>query len=316
MIKVGVGACTVGKPVRYNGEAKRTHEFLEKLGQHVSLVPFCPEVGIGLGVPRETIRLVASENSAQGPRAKDSNTHTKDYTEQLEAFATKTLADHPDLAGYILVKGSPSCGYGRVKVYQQTGHLQNNHGVGIFARQIQELNPLLPVEEDGRLFDAGLRESFAARVYVYQDWLGTTAAGLSAEILIKFYGRYKYMLMAHHVPTYKTLGRLLANAGKRDIEELGLEMMNLMMMALKKPASRKGFTNALQHVRGYLKRDLARDEKRDVDQAIEQYRTGVVPLVVPMRLLQYQFNRYPNDYISSQMIMQPYPAELGLQDEI
>jgi uncharacterized protein YbgA (DUF1722 family)/uncharacterized protein YbbK (DUF523 family) len=316
LIKVGVGACTVGKPVRYNGEAKRSHEFLEKLGEHVCLMPFCPEVGIGLGVPRETIRLVDSGDSADGPRAMDSNTHTKDYTAQLEAFATHTMIDHPDLAGYILVKGSPSCGLGRIKVYQQEGHLQNSHGIGIFARRIQELNPLLPVEEDGRLFDPGLRESFVSRLYVYQDWLDTVAAGLSAEVLIKFYGRYKYMLMAHHVPSYKALGKVLANAGKRNIEQLGLEMMNLMMLALKKPANRKGFTNALQHIRGYLKRDLATDEKRDVDHAIEHYRTGVVPLVVPMRLLQYQFNRHPNDYIGSQMIMQPYPEELGLQNEI
>lgn len=140
----------------------------------------------------------------------------------------------------------------------------------------------MPLEEDARLFDPGLRESFISRLYVYQDWLDTTAAGLSAEVLIKFYGRYKYMLMAHHVPSYKTLGRVLVDAGNRDVDELGLEMMNLMMLALKKPANRKGFTNALQHVCGCLKRDLAPGEKRDVDQAIEQYRlrqTAQCPMI-------------------------------------
>tara|TARA_R110002072_G_scaffold46082_6_gene127896 strand:+ start:2139 stop:3080 length:942 start_codon:yes stop_codon:yes gene_type:complete len=313
VIKVGVGACTVGKPVRYDGQSKRSHSFLETLGKHVSLIPFCPEVGIGLGVPRETIRLV---DSADGQRAMDSETQTKDYTAQLEAFAEDTLGQHQDLAGYVLVKGSPSCGMARNKLYQTDGNPKNSDGVGIFARRIQELNPLLPVEEDGRLFDASLRESFAARIYVYQDWLEIQERGLSAEALIKFYGRYKYMVMAHHVPTYKALGRLLSDAGQHSPDKLGFEMMSLLMEALKKPASRKGFTNALQHIRGYLKRDLESDEKRDIDQAIEQYRTGILPLIVPMRLLQYQFNRHPNDYISSQVIMQPYPEELGLRNDI
>jgi len=303
----------VGKPVRYNGEAKRRHTFIDKLAEHVTLVPFCPEVGIGLGVPRETIRLVAND---EGVRAMDSDTHTKDYTDDLSAYADTTLANNPDLAGYVLVKNSPSCGMTRMKLYKPNGNLLDHSGVGIFAKRLQELNPNLPVEEDGRLNDAPIRESFAARIYVYQDWLETKAAGLSANTLIQFYARYKYMVMAHHINCYKQLGPLLAGAGKQDPEVLGEQVIGLIMTALKKPATRKGYTNALQHVRGYLKRDLAADEKRDVDDAIEQYRTGIVPLIVPMKLIQFQFNRHPNEYISGQVIMQPYPDELGLRNNI
>ncbi|MFN3239222.1 MAG: YbgA family protein [Pseudomonadales bacterium] len=313
LIKVGVGACTVGNPVRYNGEAKKRHHFIDKLGEHVKLVSFCPEVGIGLGVPRETIRLVDSD---QGQRAMDSDSHSKDFTQQLIEFADKTVAQNPDLAGYILVKNSPSCGMTRMKLYKQNGDLLDHSGVGIFARRLMELLPNLPVEEDGRLNDGPLRESFAARVYVYQDWLETKASGLTPDALVKFYARYKYMLMAHHVPTYKKLGPLLADAGKRDPQTLGEEMISLIMQALKKPVTRKGYTNALQHLRGYLKRDLAADEKQDIDRAIEQYRQGIVPLIVPMNLLQYQFNRHPNEYIAGQVIMQPYPEELGLRNTI
>lgn len=313
MIKVGVGACTVGNPVRYNGEAKRRHQFIDKLGEHVTLVSFCPEVGIGLGVPRETIRLVTG---ATGPRAMDSDTHSKDYTQQLREFADKTVAQNPDLAGYVLVKNSPSCGMSRMKLYKDNGDLLDHSGVGIFAQRLMELLPNLPVEEDGRLNDGPLRESFAARIYVYQDWLDTVRAGLSADALVKFYARYKYMIMAHHISTYKKLGPLLADAGKRDPSELGDEVISLVMAALKKPANRKGYANALQHLRGYLKRDLAADEKQDIDRAIEQYRLGIVPLIVPMNLLQYQFNRHPNDYIAGQVIMQPYPEELGLRNTI
>ncbi len=178
------------------------------------------------------------------------------------------------------------------------------------------LRPNLPVEEDGRLNDGPIRESFAARVYVYQDWLETKKIGLNADALIKFYARYKYMVMAHHVASYKKLGPMLAEAGKRDPAALGEEMIEVLMNALKKPATRKGYTNALQHLRGYLKKDLAADEKRDIDRSIEQYRTGIVPLIVPMKLLQYQFNRHPNEYIAGQVIMQPYPEELGLRNSI
>ncbi len=312
-LKVGVGACLIGKPVRYNGEAKKRSRFIDRLGEHVSLVSFCPEVGIGLGVPRETIRLVTSET---GHRAMDSSTHSKDHTEALEAFAEQTVSSHPDLAGYILVRSSPSCGMERMKVYTEDGELLDRTGVGVFARRLRELLPNLPVEEDGRLNDAQLRESFAARIYVYQDWLETKASGLTADTLIKFYARYKYMIMAHHLASYKKLGPLLAEAGKQDLDELGERVISIIMLAIKKPATRKGYTNALQHLRGYLKRDLSSEEKVDIDRSIEQYRTGIVPLIVPMNLLQFQFNRHPNDYIEGQVIMQPYPEELGLRNTI
>lgn len=313
VIKVGVGACTIGNAVRYNGEAKKRHRFIDKLAEHVTLVPFCPEVGIGLGIPRETIRLV---NTDAGTRAMDSGTSTKDHTDALAAFADKTVAQNPDLAGYVLVKNSPSCGMSRMKLYTVEGELFDNSGVGIFAKRLVELRPNLPVEEDGRLNDGPLRESFAARVYVYQDWLETRAGGLTADKLVKFYARYKYMIMAHHIASYQELGPMLADAGNRDPVELGEEMITTIMNALKKPASRKGYTNALQHLRGYLKRALSPDEKQDIDRSIEQYRQGIVPLIVPMNLLQYQFNRYPNEYIAGQVIMQPYPEELGLRNTI
>ena len=313
VIKVGVGSCTIGKPVRYNGEAKKRNGFISKSGEHVALVPFCPEVGIGMGVPRETIRPINHDN---GVRAMDPASHSKDYTEQLEAFAEQTVIQNPELAGYTMVKSSPSCGTSRMKRYTAEGELFDHSGVGVFAQRLQELLPNLPVEEDGRLNDGPLRESFAARVYVYQDWLELKSTGLSAVALIKIYARYKYMIMAHHIASYKQLGRMLAEAGKREIEALAEEVISTIMFALKKPANRKGYSNALQHLRGYLKRDLSGDEKADIDRAIEQYRVGIVPLIVPMNLMQYQFNRHPNDYISGQLIMQPYPEELGLRNNI
>ena len=316
-ISIGVGACTIGKPVRYNGEAKRQNSFLQQLSEHMQLIPFCPEVGIGLGVPRETIRIVVDKTTdEQVQRVKDSATHSKDYTAELQGFAKKTLEQNPDLCGYILVKGSPSCGLDRVKVYTQEGNIDGHDGMGGFARQLQLENPNLPLEEDGRLNDAGLRESFICRVYVYHDWQGLLKSGLTPQKLIAFYQRYKYLIMAHQVSAYKRLGPLLADFSQQDLQTLGDKVITIILNALKKPATRRGFTNAMQHIRGYLKHELAPDEKRDIDLAIEQYRSGVVPLVVPMRLMEYQFNRHPNAYIAGQVIMQPYPEALGLRNNI
>ena len=122
--------------------------------------------------------------------------------------------------------------------------------------------------------------------------------------------------MAHQVSAYKRLGPLLADFSQQDLQTLGDKVITIILNALKKPATRRGFTNAMQHIRGYLKHELAPDEKRDIDLAIEQYRSGVVPLVVPMRLMEYQFNRHPNAYIAGQVIMQPYPEALGLRNNI
>lgn len=227
---VGIGACLDGQAVRYNGVSKPPNAYVRQLMTAFELRPFCPEVGIGMGVPRPPIHLVGAAGEAV--RALDVYSHQRDYTAPLAAYARDVLRRAPELCGYILVKNSPSCGYDRVKRYTGSGALAAADSRGIFAAALHAADPLLPLEDDGRLNDPGLRESFATRVYAYRDWKALRAEGLSARALVAFHSRYKYLVMAHDVGAYKRLGRLLADAGRRDPEALGSEFIAGLMAAL------------------------------------------------------------------------------------
>lgn len=312
-ISVGIGACVVGEPVRFNGVGKKRSEPVERLAQCFELRPFCPEVAIGLGVPRPTIRLVG-EFGAE--RAVDSDTGLRDVSAGLQRSAADFLASHDNLYGYIFVKGSPSCGMERVKRYADNGNVAASDGVGLFAAAVMAANPLLPVEEDGRLHDDGLCESFVARVFTYFHWCELQRSGITLHTLQKFYARHKYLVMARHIGTYKELGALLAQHGDGSIAQLADNVISLIMAALKRPATRAGHTNALQHIRGYLKRDLDKEEKHELNELIEQYRSGHIPLVVPLTLLRHHFRQHPDAYIEQQVFMRPYPDALRLRNHI
>jgi uncharacterized protein YbgA (DUF1722 family) len=175
---------------------------------------------------------------------------------------------------------------------------------------------LLPVEDDGRLHDDRLCESFVARVFTYWQWQELNRAGLTYPALQQFYSRHKYLVMSRHVPTYRALGRLLADARREPLETLAPQVIALILEALKKPATRRGHTNVLEHIRGYLKHKISADEKQELGDVIAQYRQGVVPLVVPLTLLRHLFRRHPDAYIEQQLFMQPYPAVLQLRNAL
>ncbi|MGI1679241.1 MAG: DUF523 and DUF1722 domain-containing protein [Cellvibrionaceae bacterium] len=310
---IGVGSCLVAHPVRFNGGYKRKHMYIDRLKKHADLVPICPEMGIGLGVPRETIRLVDIDGEL---RARDSDTQTKDYTDKLKNYADEQLQRFPNLGGYILVKGSPSCGYERVTKYNEQGNGIGSDAAGIYAQRLMDQNPLLPVEEDGRLYDHALRESFVSRIYLYHDWQQLIASGLTFKKLSDFYSRNKYLVMAHSVPAYKEIGPLLANGKKHPLNELADKIILLMTNALKKVATRRSHTNVLHHLQGYLKNNLSQEEKKSLRSLIDQYREGIVPLIVPMTLLRHHFNHSPDEYIRNQVFMQPYPEDLALRSHL
>lgn len=308
---MGIGACLAGNAVRYNAQTKSPNQHVRALCETFEMRPFCPEMGIGMGVPRAPIHLVGTEDRV---RALDVDTHTHDYTEQLAGYARRVLDLAPELCGYILVKGSPSCGYERVKRYAENGYGVASDQQGIFARALGQADPLLPLEDDGRLNDPGLRESFVTRAYTYHDWKTLRGAGLTTHKLIDFYSRYKYLAMAHHVPSYKALGRMVADAGKQPLERLASEFIQLLMEALRHRATRRSHTNVLYHLSGYLKRDVSPPERQRLKALIEQYRLGQVPLVVPITMLRHHFANNPNVYIDNQVFMAPYPDELKLRN--
>lgn len=311
-INIGIGACLVGHAVRYNGEHKRRQRFIDDLGEHVRLVPFCPEVGIGLGVPREPVRIVLDGEE----RLMDSNTQTVDYSSALDGWTNSVAPALEKLSGYILVKGSPSCGLERVNRYTAKGNFADKDGVGIFTRTIQQRFPMLPVEEDGRLNDPRLRERFMCRVYAYHDWRQLCQTDFTGRGLVSFWSRHKYLVMSRHYESYRRLGRMVAAISTVGVEETFKEFGLCFMAALERPANRKGHVNVLQHVKGYFKRKLDNGQRRDLDEVIEDYRRGRVPLVVPLRLLQHHIKALDNEYLANQSFFSPYPAQLGLRNPV
>lgn len=312
-IKVGISSCLLGQEVRYDGSHKHLRLATDSLARYFDFVPECPEMGIGMGVPRKPIRLVGEVDH---PKAVAVHDDTLDYTDELTAFGQQKSQQHADLSGYIFMKNSPSCGLFRVKVYQANGYPAAAPGRGLYARAFTDAHPLLPVEESGRLCDATLRENFVTRVFAYANWQQLKQEGLTSKRIIDFHARYKYVLMAHSPAKYGELGRMLADAGKHDTEALGERYFAALMTVLSSLASRKTHTNVLMHLQGYLKKNISASEKAELAQIIEQYRTAQLPLIVPVTLLKHHFNNHPDPYITNQAYLQPYPDDLSLRNAI
>ncbi len=311
-VRLGVSACLLGAKVRFDGGHKRNRFLIEELGSHFEFVPFCPEVAIGMGTPRPSIRLVGD---VEAPRALGTRDDGLDVTDALQAYSDNRARRLQGLSGFIFKKDSPSCGMARVKVYSEKGMPQRD-GVGIFARAVQQANPLLPVEEEGRLNDSVLRENFVSRVFVYARWQALRQQGLSKKGLLDFHTRHKLLLMAHSPVAYRELGRSLAQLDHATLDELADGYIERVMQVLKTPASRKRHVNVLQHLLGYLRKHVDAANRADLVGVIDDYRRGMVPLVVPVTLLQHHFHSNPHPWISRQVYMKPHPRELMLRNTL
>lgn len=312
-IPLGISQCLMGDKVRYDGGHKRNRFLMDVLTAVVEFRPVCPEVAIGLGVPRKPIRLVLDGGQT---RVLGVENPELDVTQALVGEAEAAARQMPDICGYVFMQNSPSCGAFGMKRYLPNGYSIDSQGRGAFAKRFMELMPLLPVEEAGRLNDAGLRENFLTRVFAYHDFKAQVAQAPTAKKLIDFYSRYKYQVMAHHVPSYFAIGRYLANLAARDIQTSCDEFFRMFMEALKHHATRKGNTNAMTHLRGYLKKDITAADKQELSQLIDSYKAGRVPLVVPLTLLKHHLSKLDNPYLKSQTFWSPHPEFLGLRNHI
>ncbi len=312
-IKIAISACLLGHPVRYNGGHKESRLCTQTLARHFEFVPVCPEAAIGLGTPREPIRLVGDPNA---PRARGTVQRERDVTAPLADYGRRMAAELDEVCGYILMQKSPSCGMERVKVYREDGMPADGNAAGIFAGAFMAARPDLPVEEDGRLNDPVLRENFLTRVFAYARWQRLLQQGLTPRSLIDFHAAYKYQLLAHHPRQYKALGQLVADAGRLPLEEIAPRYFSLLMAALKQTATRGTHGNVLQHMCGYLKHRLDDDDRREMQKVIDQYQQGTVPLVVPLTLLKHHLRRHPDPYLARQAYLQPHPEDLSLRNAI
>lgn len=312
--RIAVSACLLGAEVRYNGGHKASRLCNALLSQHVEFVPVCPEVAIGLGVPRAPIRLIGDPTA---PHAVGTHDPALDLSGPLRAYGQQMAADLTDISGYIFMQKSPSCGLERVKVYRSNGSPTHEGGRGLYAAAFCQQRPDLPVEEEGRLCDPVLRENFIGRVYAYADWQQLLAEGLSRGALIAFHARYKYQLMANNPQQYKVLGKLLGTMTRDDDPQvLGPRYFSQLMAALRRCASRGNHSNVLLHLSGYLRDALSREDRQEIRQLINQYHAGIVPLVVPLTLLKHHLRSHPDAYVLQQVYLQPHPESLSLRNAI
>jgi uncharacterized protein YbgA (DUF1722 family)/uncharacterized protein YbbK (DUF523 family) len=281
------------------------------LGQHFTFVDVCPEVEAGFGIPRETLRLVGDPDA---PRLMTTKTK-KDFTDQMQNWAKGrvTELEKEDLCGFIFKKGSPSSGMERVRVYSDSG-MPSNRGSGMFARAFMDHFPLIPTEEDGRLNDSTLRENFIERIFALRRWRLMAAERKSLGNLVAFHTAHKLQIMSHSVKHYREMGRLVAQGKELDIQSLYDQYEAFYMQALSMKATVKKNVNVLQHMAGYFKKQLSKDEKHELQEVIEQYHQSFTPLIVPVTLFNHYIRKYDQEYLKNQYYLNPHPIELKLRN--
>ena len=312
-IRLGISACLLGQPVRWNGGHARDHFLTDTLSRYVDYVPVCPEVECGLPVPRETLRLVGDP---EHPQLVTTNSNV-DITDRMVGWARRRVAEleAEDLCGFVFMKRSPSSGMTRVKVYDKNG-VPSKQGVGVFARTFIEHFPLLPVEENGRLCDARIRENFIERLFTLKRWRDMLALGRARGNLVDLHARHKLLLMAHSPKHYRETGRLVGQARELSLTDLFEQYQRLLMAAMKLKTTTGKHVNVLQHILGYFKHQLESDEKREIIEIIEQYRRELIPLVVPVTLLAHHVRKHAEPYLSRQFYLYPNPIELRLRNHV
>lgn len=316
-IKIGVSSCLLGEQVRFDGSHKRSDFLVETFGRFVEFVPVCPELDIGLGVPRETLRLMRSADHAGDDVRLVANKSGIDHTDRMNAYAKRRTASlaSEELSGYVLKKSSPSCGMERVRIYGSSGMATRN-GAGLFAVALTRRYPSLPVEEEGRLSDPHLRENFVERVFAYRRLRSFFAARWTLGGLVQFHTAHKLVLMAHSPRAYSELGRFVANAKQLARSEVCDQYRLAFMAALKKLASTKRHTNVLQHMLGYLRGHLDTAARGELVTLIDDYRRGLVPLIVPITLFRHYVRKFDVSYLSGQVYLDPHPKELMLRNHV
>lgn len=311
-IRIGISACLLGENVRYDGGHKRDPFLVGSFGRFVSWVPVCPEVELGLGTPREPIRLERRGDAVHLVAPKSG----RDLTEAMRTYAAARVAalESQDLSGYVFKKDSPSCGMERVKLHAASGLSSTRGGIGLFAAAVLERFPTLPVEEEGRLGDLRLRENFVERVFAYRRVRDFFATRWTLGTLVAFHTALKLQVMSHSPEAYVRIGRLVASGKALPRAELRRRYEEELMAALAVKATPRRHANVLQHMLGYFSEALSADERQELITLIDDHRKGLVPLVVPLTLVRHHVRRLSVGYLAGQVYLEPHPKELMLRN--
>jgi len=303
-IKIGVSSCLLGEKVRWDGNHKQDAVVKNQLGRIFEWVPTCPEVEIGMGIPRESVHLTGSSKS---PRMAGTTTAT-DWTQRMNRYSKKRSRElaKMNVCGYIFKSKSPSCGIARIPVVAKNGKTQSK-GRGLFAELFIQQYPLVPVEDEDRLHDARVRENFITRVFAYHRLTQLLKGRFSLKALVKFHTAHKFLLLAHSRKHYNALGKRVAQAKQIAQAELKSRYAEEFMQALTFRSTKKKNADVLYHMLGFFKTPLSKDEKLDLIETIEDYRNELTPLIVPVTLIKRHIRKHKIDYLSDQVYLNPHP---------
>jgi uncharacterized protein YbgA (DUF1722 family)/uncharacterized protein YbbK (DUF523 family) len=312
-IKVGVSSCLLGEKVRWDGNHKQDAVVKNQLGRIFEWVPTCPEVEIGMGIPRETVQLTGNP---MAPRMVGTTTAT-DWTRRMNRYSKKRSSElgRMNVCGYIFKSKSPSCGIARIKILSNNGKTQSK-GRGMFADSFMQKYPLIPVEDEDRLHDARVRENFITRVFAYHRLSQLLNGRLSYKALVEFHTAHKFVLLAHSRRHYNARGKLVAQAKQIAQAELKSRYAEEFMQALTFRSTKKKNADVLYHMLGFFKTQLSQDEKLDLIETIEDYRNELTPLIVPVTLIKHHVLKHKIDYLSDQVYLNPHPKELMLRNRV
>lgn len=312
-MKLGVSSCLLGNNCRYDGAGSKDGFIVKKLSQYFELVPYCPEE-IVFGTPRESIRLV----DVEGEVRVISNKTYQDVTDKLvgisQTLATKAFDDN--LCGFIFKAKSPSCGIERVKLYENQSHMCEKKAVGVFAQKIMQTQPLLPIEEDGRLNDAWLKENFLMQIFAYKALRDFLESDPSFKELVAFHTSYKYLIYSKSQKFYKELGHIVANHKKKKIAVVLEEYKVGFLTAIGQKGNIKKTYNVLLHIFGYFKKDINKEEKEHILTSCQEYKDRIIPLIAVIKLFNLYVKRFDNQYLKQQVFLNPYPKELALRSDV
>jgi uncharacterized protein YbgA (DUF1722 family)/uncharacterized protein YbbK (DUF523 family) len=313
-IRLGISSCLLGEKVRWNGEHKENRVAKELLGKCFEYVPLCPEVEVGMGVPRETVQLRGTKDSPNLVGTQSGN----DWTAKMLRFSgkkIKELSAHR-LSGFIFKKGSPSCGIRNIPIYSESGGKLNIQSQGLFARTFIARFPWTPVEEEGRLGDLKIRENFIVRVFSFHRLQNLFHGGFSKGALVDFHDRQKILLLSHSRKHYDALARLMADAGKLPSKELKTRYSKLFMEGLAYKSTPRKNTDALQHMLGFLKQHLTKAESQEILVSIQGYRNELTPLIIPITLIRHHVKKHNITDLLDQVYLNPHPQELMLRNHV
>lgn len=284
--------------------------FIEKLKDYVDFIPVCPEVEIGLPIPRESIRLVKANDSLKLVESMSG----KDYTDKMQFFSQNFVDKLEGVDGFILKSRSPSCGMKDVKLYSGVGKIPaiSTKSVGFFAQEVQNRFSYLPIEDEGRLTNLQLREHFLTRIYTFAEFRHLPR---NMKALIEFHSANKYLFMAYNQAKLKEAGKIVANHEKLALEIVFQKYQEKLYQIFQKSAKISTNINVLMHIFGYFSKDLNNDEKAYFLEELDLYRQKKIALIVVITILNSWLMRFKHSYLSQQRYFNPFPKELMSLDD-